>query len=63
MNRAFFRIAIALAALGGAAEAYAQNKDEPPKPMPPMQKNFPLDQTWSLRELNGKPAILASIYR
>ncbi|HVP98214.1 MAG TPA: META domain-containing protein [Roseiarcus sp.] len=20
-----------------------------------MQKNFPLDQTWSLRELNGKP--------
>ncbi len=23
--------------------------------MPPLQKNFPLDQTWSLRELNGKP--------
>ncbi|HXE25976.1 MAG TPA: META domain-containing protein [Roseiarcus sp.] len=27
----------------------------PPKPLPPMQKNFPLDETWSLRELNGKP--------
>ena len=25
------------------------------KPLPPLQKNFPLDQTWSLRELNGKP--------
>ena len=23
--------------------------------MPPLQKNFPLSQTWSLRELNGKP--------
>jgi heat shock protein HslJ len=23
--------------------------------LPPLQKNFPLDQTWSLRELNGKP--------
>lgn len=28
---------------------------EPPKPLPPQQKNFPLDQTWSLKELNGKP--------
>ena len=27
----------------------------PLKPLPPLQKNFPLDQTWSLRELNGKP--------
>ena len=26
-----------------------------PKPLPPLQKNFPLDQTWSLKELNGKP--------
>ena len=32
-----------------------EDKDEPPKPLPPLQKNFPLDQTWSLRELNGKP--------
>ena len=23
--------------------------------MPPQQKNFPLDQTWQLKELNGKP--------
>jgi heat shock protein HslJ len=56
MNRAFFRIAIVLVALGGLGYAHAQKKDdEPPKPLPPLQKNFPLDQTWSLRELNGKP--------
>ncbi len=30
-------------------------KTSPPKPLPPQQKNFPLDQTWQLRELNGKP--------
>jgi heat shock protein HslJ len=30
-------------------------EDDTPKPLPPLQKNFPLDQTWSLRELNGKP--------
>ena len=28
---------------------------EETKPLPPLQKNFPLDQTFSLRELNGKP--------
>ena len=56
MNRAFFRIAIVLAVLGGFGDARAQKKDdEPIKPLPPLQKNFPLDQTWSLRELNGKP--------
>ena len=31
------------------------DEDKPPTPLPPQQKNFPLDQTWSLRELNGKP--------
>ncbi len=48
--------ALALA-LAYTPSAWAQNanKDEPPKPLPPQQKNFPLDQTWSLRELNGKP--------
>ena len=57
MNRAFPRIAIAaLAVICGLASAGAQKKDdEPVKPLPPLQKNFPLDQTWSLRELNGKP--------
>ena len=30
-------------------------EDKTPKPLPPLQKNFPLDQTWSLKELNGKP--------
>ena len=33
----------------------SDNEDDTPKPLPPMQKNFPLDQTWSLKELNGKP--------
>src|ERR1700678_2659224 len=45
----------------GAAYAAGQkgpksdDQDDTPKPLPPLQKNFPLDQTWSLRELNGKP--------
>jgi heat shock protein HslJ len=30
-------------------------EDDTPKPLPALQKNFPLDQTWSLKELNGKP--------
>ena len=50
------------AALCFTTAAYAAQKgpqteedNAPPKPLPPLQKNFPLDQTWSLRELNGKP--------
>ena len=45
-----------------AATAYAASKgpqteedNEPPKPLPPLQKNFPLDETWSLRELTASP--------
>ena len=54
-------VAAVAAALCFAGAAYAAQKgpqseeDETPKPLPPLQKNFPLDQTWSLRELNGKP--------
>lgn len=61
MHRHFSRIALAAAlALGALSLAYAENplapdKNEAPKPLPPLQKSFPLDQTWSLRELNGKP--------
>ena len=57
-----------MAAVGAAALCFAtgvvalpphvpQSEEDngPPKPLPPQQKNFPLDQTWSLRELNGKP--------
>ena len=57
MRATLLRAAIALAAAGlaFAAQAASDNKDEPPKPLPPQQKNFPLDQTWQLRELNGKP--------
>jgi heat shock protein HslJ len=54
-------VAVAVA-LCFATTTYAKQKgpqsgdeDEAPKPLPPLQKNFPLDQTWSLRELNGKP--------
>ena len=54
-------LAVAAAALCFTAAAYAgaaarkPKRTRPPKPLPPLQKNFPLDQTWSLRELNGKP--------
>ncbi len=54
MQATICRAAIALSAICLAFSAQAAS-DEPPKPMPPQQKNFPLDQTWSLRELNGKP--------
>ena len=46
--------AFACAALIGAS-ALAKN-DEPVHKLPPLQKNFPFDQTWSLRDINGKPA-------
>ena len=59
MERAISRLAmVAVFLVGGAIAAQAQIRskdDETPKPLPPLQKNFPLDQTWSLRELNGKP--------
>ena len=53
-------LAIALAGLmvAGVAQAGvipAPSHDDAPKPLPPLQKNFPLDQTFSLRDLNGKP--------
>ncbi|MGD1036563.1 MAG: META domain-containing protein [Roseiarcus sp.] len=57
MMKSISALAVAAAALCFATVALAANtvSDEPPKPLPPQQKNFPLDQTWSLRELNGKP--------
>lgn len=59
MKRLLLRMAIATVALGAIFAAHAQMRTEEdekaPKPLPPQQKNFPLDQTWSLRELNGKP--------
>jgi heat shock protein HslJ len=59
MKRAVSRMAIALLALGAVLAAHAQMRTEEdekaPKPLPPQQKNFPLGQTWQLRELNGKP--------
>jgi heat shock protein HslJ len=55
-------VAVAAATLCFATTVYAagqkgpqSEEDDTPKPLPPLQKNFPLDQTWSLRELNGKP--------
>jgi heat shock protein HslJ len=49
--------ALCFASMAFAAEKGPQTEEDnqPPKPLPPLQKNFPLDETWSLRELNGKP--------
>jgi heat shock protein HslJ len=55
MRTALIRVAVAVAAVGAAFAALADDKDAPPQPLPPQQKNFPLGQTWQLRELNGKP--------
>jgi len=60
MKRALSRTAIALIALAAvfaAQAARAEDSDKPKEPLPPQQKNFPLGQTWSLRELNGKPIV------
>jgi heat shock protein HslJ len=49
-------MALAGALIAGAALAKPLPKEEAPtKALPPLQKNFPLDQTFSLRDLNGKP--------
>jgi heat shock protein HslJ len=54
MVKAHLRLLVAsIFILAGASVAIAE--DTAPKPMPPLQKNFPLDQTFSLREINGKP--------
>jgi heat shock protein HslJ len=42
-------------ASAGALAAPIPQPEAAPKPLPPLQKNFPLDQTFSLRDLNGKP--------
>ena len=61
MMKSLLAAAAGAAALCLAASAFAgggpQSEEDkaPPKPLPPLEKNFPLDQTWSLRELNGKP--------
>jgi len=54
MKDTMLRAAVALSAICLAFSAQAAS-DPPPKPLPPQQKSFPLDQTWQLRELNGKP--------
>jgi heat shock protein HslJ len=58
MKRALSRIAIATlfaASFASLAVAKMPTPEEKAKPLPPLQKNFPLEQTWSLRDLNGKP--------
>jgi heat shock protein HslJ len=57
MNKIFLRAAVAAFAVVLATMAAAQmrDKDEELKPLPPQQKQFPLDQTWSLRDINDKP--------
>ena len=48
-------LCFAAAAFAGPTGPQTKEDLEGPQPLPPQQKNFPLDQTWSLRELNGKP--------
>jgi heat shock protein HslJ len=58
MKKAFWPIALTLAAMSATALAAplpGSANDDAPKPLPPLQKNFPLDSTFSLRDLNGKP--------
>jgi heat shock protein HslJ len=58
MNKKFLRAAFILFAASSATSALAQMRmpgDDTVKPLPPQQKNFPLDQTWSLRDINDKP--------
>ncbi len=62
MLKCLLPFALAAAALSLAAPAFAgpasgpvNEEDSKPKPLPPLQKNFPVDQTWALKELNGKP--------
>ena len=52
---AAFALIAAIPASAGPPKGPVNEEDEKVKPLPPQQKNFPLDQTWSLRELNGKP--------
>jgi heat shock protein HslJ len=53
LSTAVAAMCISVAAFAGGPKT--EEDEAPPKPLPPLQKNFPLDQTWSLRELNGKP--------
>ena len=57
MKPFLLRAAVALSAAAFATLALAQmrDNDEGPKPLPPTMKQFPLDQTWSLRDINEKP--------
>ena len=49
MNKTFLRsaIVVAVAALATLATAQMRDKEEELKPLPPLQKQFPLSQTWS----------------
>ena len=51
---AFMLAAVSAGAFAKSAIPAPESKDAP-KPLPPLQKTFPLDQTFSLRDLNGKP--------
>jgi heat shock protein HslJ len=56
MNRVWgFAVAAALVSAAALAGPLPSVNDDAPKPLPPLQKNFPLDETFSLRDLNGKP--------
>ena len=48
-------VALGAIVYSGVASAQMRDSDAPPKPIGPAFKNFPLDQTWSLKSINDKP--------
>lgn len=57
ITHVLFAAALAFGVAGFATTGYAQmrDNDDGPKPIGPAFKNFPLDQTWSLKSINDKP--------
>ena len=55
MKRGLALALVAALAAGSALAKPLKTEEAPTKALPPLQKNFPLDQTFSLRDLNGKP--------
>ena len=56
ISRLFMTFAVAaLLATTAGAQMRHSDKEDVPKPLPAQQKNFPLDATWQLREINEKP--------
>jgi heat shock protein HslJ len=55
LSRLFAVVVAVTFATAAAAQMRTKDSEAAPTPLPPQQKNFPLDQTWSLRSINDKP--------